>query len=380
MTVTAHPSAARLAGAGWDELLGPGDGPLSTGWLRLVESSLAQRPVYLTAGEPAAAGLPGYVIRPGDAVLEFARPDLVLARVLEAAGLLDADARALLAGLMPTLSCGARQVGFSRLARRPGEPRPPVADLLESAAEHAAKAGAASMSMLYVDASDDQLCTALARAGFAAFPSEPGAVLDVTWTDFDGYLATLPGTRRVKARRERRRVAAAGIQVRVRQNSAELAPLLAPLNNNLMSKYGARVPVAQTERSLRGLARNLGEAALVVTAETQDRVVGFMTVARWRDELYTLSGGFDYERTQGVPLYFDVVFYEIADYAARNGCRLIDYGCGALDTKLSRGCRAVPHLAFVHALDPGARKALHDLADRLRQTPPGPATATGDTA
>lgn len=373
LTIERAATAAELRAAGWDDLAGPGDLYLSADWLRLLETLQVGRPGYLLGRDARSsrlvAGLACYRLEAASTASPFTRLDRFLLALPAIPGAIDhAEAEERAASLLPTLLCGGRQIGLSRLLTAPAEPgrRPErVARMIAAAEELARGQGARSLAFLYVEGDDVALRTELAAAGFRELPSYGNHVLDVRWADFDGYLATLSGQRRHAVRRERRRLRNAGVDVSVRRLEQEDVPVLVELEAALAGRHGSARSRAQLRASLDAIAGRMPERSLLVLARHGGVARGFALFIRWQNELYARHTGFDYAFQGKLPLYFEVLFYEVAARAPALGLSRVYYGVTSGQAKLSRGCRPVPQLACVRALDPGAEAALTVLA------PPG---------
>ncbi len=363
--VIERPAAAReLRDAGWDELTGPGDLYLSTDWLALLETLRVGRPGYLLGRDPRSgrpvAGLACYQLEAASTASPFTRPDrFLLAR--RGAALASDQA----AALLPSLLCGGRQIGLSRVLTAPAEPARRVERVgrMIAAAEELARAeGARSLAFLYVERADPLLRNALTAAGYRELPSHDHHVLEVGWGDFEGYLATLPGHRRREARRERRRLREAGVDVSARRLEAADVPVLVELEANLVGRHGSPRSGAQRLATLEALAGRMADRSLLVLARYGGAARGFALFMRWRDELYARHVGFDYVFQGTLPLYFELLFYQAAARAPALGVSRVHYGVASAEAKLSRGCRPVPELAYMRALEPEAAVALARLA------------------
>jgi len=253
--------------------------------------------------------------------------------------------------LLPNLLCGGRQAAYSRVPRLSGMnedlQRGLVDQLLSAAEETASSIGSRSFSFLYVDADDAILRERLRAANFAEFFHTYRCVLDISWSDFDGYLGQFSSYRRVVIRRELRKLGDAGVVTEIRQLTEDLMPILVELELQLVRKYGGPRTREQLERNLRTLAVYLPHESVVAMAACGDVIRGFAALAHWRQELYPRNVSFDYGFQRKLPLYFAVVFYEPVKYAIRNGVKRIEYGIGSLDAKISRGCRGVPLYGYV---------------------------------
>lgn len=377
-------SAAQLGGSDWDDMAGERDFFATTRWMGHMELSLPRRPLYLvgrpTSGGPAIAGLPCYAIDGDATILPQARPDDVILRRFAEAEWAGGAPPVAVPPTMPTLYCGSRQIGYSRLLRRPGVPaamqQEAVHAVLAGAEAAGREMGAVSLSFLYVDADDLQLRRALCRHGFGEFFSASCWVLQVRWPDLEAYLESLGGRRAYKIRYDRRKIRAAGVEVGVRPLSPKLVDELATLNAHLLEKYGVPVMVEQIQTSLWRLLRQLGDRAVVAVAEQAGRVRGFALFVRHRDALYPLQLGFDYGFQGRLPLYFEVAFYAPIEHAIATGCTRIELGCGADQAKRSRGCREIRQFGYVKCLDPGVQRDLKAVL-RLLAAPPPPVPAAG---
>lgn len=397
MVVRTVDGAAELERAGWDGLLGAGDLYLSSRWLGLIERVGGVRPSYLLAtgdlggggpstgspgGDRALAGLAVHDLGPEAPPWPFYRLDLLLPHLLRKAagpgGEVRADLAEVAARTLPMALCGGRQPAHQRLLVRPGlDPR--VADeaagaVFDAAMDLAAGRDLRTVSFLYVDAGDRRLRGLLERGGFETFPSATAAVMPIPWDDFSGYLASFGGHRRRRIESERRRLAAAGITFHDRAVEDPLIPELAALEVEHEAKYGVLDTVEQASRGYRLVNDVLGGSLRALTAEAGGRVRAFVVVVRWRDELYLRQAGFDYGFQGRLPLYFGLVFYHVVQYAIAHGFRTVYYSIESERAKASRGCRMVPQIGYVRALDPALAPGLAALAAHLRSAPlPEPA-------
>ncbi len=366
LTIERVTAAAELHAVGWDALAGPGDLYLTTDWLALLETLQLGWPTYLLGRDAGsgrlAAGLPCYRLEAASTASQFTRLDRFLLARPGAPGSFEHAAP-----LLSTLLCGGRQIGLSRVLTAPAEPdcRPErVGQMIAAADELARIEGARSLAFLYVEQADATLRAGLAAAGYREVPSHDHHVLEVGWTDFEGYLATLPGHRRREVRRERRRLRDAGVEVSARQLADADVPILVELEANLVGRHRSARSRAQLLATLQAVAGRMADRSLLVLASHEGVPRGFALFLGWRDELYARHTGFDYAFQGNLPLYFEVLFYDVAARAPALGISRIHYGVASGDAKRSRGCRPVAELAYARALDRGAAAALAALTRR----------------
>ncbi|MBM9618452.1 peptidogalycan biosysnthesis protein [Streptomyces zhihengii] len=179
---------------------------------------------------------------------------------------------------------------------------------------------------------------ALRERGFDIVPMVDRCDMDVTWQDFDGYLATLPRKRRFAVRRELRDIALAGVVVGERPVGEE-EPELVRLRHQIVTKYGG-VPDAEREAgSLRHLREHFGpENVTVVEARRDGALLSFSILVRDGAQWTVLMSGTDYDRPDASFTYFATMFYRPAELAPRLGITSMAYGLGTLQAKKLRGC------------------------------------------
>jgi predicted N-acyltransferase len=344
-------SAAGLP-AEWEELASRGPVYLSRGWW-LADSPLPHEFATLHDLEGRlVAGTACCLTGAETAPTAWRRIDRLLVERAERLSLFGYPRlpAAVAGSLLPAFQCGNWYPSATTVAGSATEP------LIEAIEQGAHTRGLASVSFLFVRA-DDPLRVHLRRLGYLELPSDGTCVLDVRWPDVPGYVEHLPSRRAGQVRRERRILERAGISFRAERLDAELVTRLAPLALQTYERYGGGL-------TLEELASRLGRAAAhldttVVLAESGGTPLGFTALHAWGDTLYAANlFGFDYDRQGSLPLYFGVFFYATIDFAIDRGFARIDYGPTALTAKLRRGCRLVPQLTYVKALDRVKHSAL----------------------
>ena len=225
-----------------------------------------------------------------------------------------------------------------RGARDPGLLR----DLVTRLRAWGAAEGMAAFAFLFVTPEGTGLLTALDACGASVMPLASTCVMDVTWDDFDGYLAALPPKRRGMIRGELRRLAGAGVVLAEEKLDDAEAELLT-LRGNLVVKYDGR-PAPARDRMLLDKVRSLfgQDEILVLTARCEGRMLSFALLLRDGANWSALLVGSDYGDPRSRLTYFAVSFYQPAMLAPGRGITSIGYGLGSWHAKRLRGCRAVP--------------------------------------
>ncbi|EGE39613.1 GNAT family N-acetyltransferase [Streptomyces sp. SID4928] len=360
---------------GWDRLVAPGDLLHCAAWLDINARTAETPPRYAVVQDAAdatlLAGLPCYPQTRNCAPFSFLRPDVFIGRIAANRSLpMDQSLTDSLIKLLPSLVCGQRRGAESRLilARDlSDEQRKRAAGLALAAAEQSARQdNAASVALLFVPEDDTVVRRALEERGYVSFPGDTQALMDVPHGGLDAYLAQLSTARRGAVRRERRRVAGAGVTYRVVPAERANIDVLLTLEGRLLTKHGQPMEPSALEAMHVEVADALPGQVDYLVAEAEGQTVGFLQTIRKDDVLHPRSVGFDYDFRPELPLYFDLVYYETLCYAAERGLRQIDYSVEAEDVKASRGCRMRPLHTYLKPLTPEAgavAKAVRELFD-----------------
>lgn len=206
--------------------------------------------------------------------------------------------------------------------------------------------GIRSIVYLYLRSDRPEFLDALESYGACLVPMAERCDMRVTWTDFDGYLATLSRNRRTAARRETREIRERGIEIRERGVAAE-EPDLVRLRCNLVAKYGGTPDQEREAGSLRYLRDHFGDDLLVVEARKDGRLIAFSLFICDGDAWTVLMNGADYDDPDASFVYFATMFYRPAELAPAAGVRTIGYGIGTIAAKRSRGCATTTLYAAV---------------------------------
>ncbi|MEU8759672.1 GNAT family N-acetyltransferase [Streptomyces sp. NPDC048659] len=341
--------------AGWDGLVGAEDFFLGPDWMRVLQDSAGAWMGYLTAhdGDRLLAALP-MVRATHESPWSLGRTDLLIRHCAEE-GM--AGAAGILAGfgdvdrLMPSMMSGGRHLGRTRLLLAPDTGADIAHAIVERAERAAALEGCRSICLPYVDASDVLQREVLAERGYVSHESGRFASLTLPGEGFMDYAMALPGRRSRRVRSERRHIEDSGVWITLDPLDPADIPRLAALETQLFGKYGMTGwDPRRSEAVLRAAAERLGGRALVSRAELDGSVVGFGLVLAHGDAWFAHRAGFDYAAVGKLPLYYELLYYTLADHAPRHGVRTVHYGIGSTEAKVSRGCGLSAQYLYVKEL------------------------------
>ncbi len=206
-----------------------------------------------------------------------------------------------------------------------------AAALLAGATELARQIGASSVHVLFPTVGETEL---LGRAGFLARKDCQFHWRNRGYTDFDAFLGEFTAEKRKKAKRERRRVAEAGISF-VRLAGGEID---AALWQQLMPLYGSsfwrrgREPYLNPAFFTR-ISAVLPDNVLAIVALRQGEPVATALCFRSADTLYGRYWGSqgDYHS-----LHFETCYYQGIEYCIEQGLQSFEPGTQG-EHKISRG-------------------------------------------
>ncbi|MFI9388542.1 GNAT family N-acetyltransferase [Kutzneria sp. NPDC052558] len=193
--------------------------------------------------------------------------------------------------------------------------------------------------------------------------------LDVTWSDFDGYVASLRRQSRFNVRRERRQYLESGLRTRIHHTTASLGTRAAELHAQLMAKYGAGSTAESFLADFEDLAATVDEHVTVFEAERDGVLVGLCVCLRDGSTVHIRSVGFDYALAANDFIYFNLVFYEPITWGLDHGVTSFCLGNGAFPAKRRRGARLDPLYGVVRwpaRVGDAGRAALVDREQRAR--------------
>lgn len=346
LTLTEVGSIRDIDPAEWDTLAADGGLSVAHAYLAGVEADEAVTPRYLVARDPdgrLAGALPWYTWCGGGDNLQYYSPHAVLTpRPLQQG----TDA----GDWLPLRLIGTRSAYWNEFLVHPArrgiaERRDVIAALLDAVLrpddlEPAARA------LMYLTPAAAAEALVLLPPEMPVLLTATDTCLEVSWDDFDGYLAHLPATRRRSARLEMARFAAAGFEVttcRLRDCWEVAGPLL----GSLQRRHEVPMTDAQATEHLRAQVAPLDDRSLVFLCSIRGRPVGFSLFYRWGRRLFARAAGFDYAATEGSAAYFNLAFYLPIRRAIEECAESIWWGPASWEAKLLRGARLVPRWSAV---------------------------------
>jgi hypothetical protein len=214
-----------------------------------------------------------------------------------------------------------------------------LGDFVTRLVDWARSEGIASVALLYLTPRAEPLLAELGRRGFGTRPMGERCDLPVTWTDFAGYLRSLPKRYRDEVKRERNRMDDRGL-VRAVRPLAQDEPELLDLRCRLIEKYdgsvdrGAQLAIFDKIREFVAF-----EDLTVFTVSSGDQLLSFSLFIQDGPEWTVMLIGSDYSCPDAGYGYFSCMFYQPAELAPARGVQLLAYGYGSLDAKRRRGCQ-----------------------------------------
>lgn len=203
-------------------------------------------------------------------------------------------------------------------------------------------------SFPFVSESEGVLEDNLCRLGYVSFPSVRTLCLDVTWSDFEGYLESLSYKNRKDVRREIKMSKGSDVSIVEEKNFDEFSSTLSNLHSNLFSRYHPGDETPYGPSFFRGLSKYAGDKTRVLIARKEDKIIGFSLSLQHQSTLDVYLVGFDYSsRTCTDFAYFNLAYYEPIRLAIAEGVKRIHFSISSEILKMKRGCKVERTNSFV---------------------------------
>ncbi len=227
-----------------------------------------------------------------------------------------------------------------------------AARLISAARELAAERGASSLHILFPTPGE---APSMDAGGLALRQDCQFHWSDDGYGDFEGFLAALTSAKRKKVRRERRRVAEAGIRFRHVSGRDLSEPLLDDMYRFYASSFLRRGMAPYFPPAFwRTLVAEMGEAIRVVFAERDDTAVACAIFFVGEGVLYGRYWGCDEDFHS---LHFETCFYQGIELALAEGLQRFEPGAQG-EHKLRRGFRPVSTWSGHWLADPDFHRAI----------------------
>lgn len=157
---------------------------------------------------------------------------------------------------------------------------------------------------------------------------------DPAWRTFDDFLAALDHKRRKNLKADRRKVAEAGVTLRVLDGSAARGAPMAAMHRFYAQTFAEKWNhAAMTEAFFQHLCEALPEAVVLILAEREGEAIAGALCLRSDDTLYGRYWG----ATVDVPgLHFEACYHQGIDYCLQHGLDRFEPGAQG-EHKLARG-------------------------------------------
>jgi predicted N-acyltransferase len=214
--------------------------------------------------------------------------------------------------------------------------------------------GCRSVALLYVGAPDaDDVDGSATRAGYTAALLGAEGVQDLSGHSWPEYVASLSKRRRARLRKEVADYTAAGLRTVVRWGPEAIDDDVVALQVAHRAKYGLPGGEDRVRRDFDAVREELGDSCVVLGAELDGRLVGFVLYLRTPDALFARTAGF----TPGIRgCYLTLTYHETARWAVEHGIRRVHYGLAAYEAKIARGCELRPRWGWFAFRGEGADK------------------------
>jgi predicted N-acyltransferase len=222
-----------------------------------------------------------------------------------------------------------------------------------------------NLSSVHVNFCLPEEADALAPLGFERRTAYQFQWINPGWHSFDDYLAALRSKRRIQIKRERRELAAQGIEITVHAGEqipdALFEPMFRLYKSTIDKLYWGRQYL--NERLFDLVKHRWRHRLCFMVARRQGRVIAGTICVRKRDVLYGRYWGTFAELRY---LHFNVCYYAAIEYCLNQGIRRFEPGAGG-EFKYLRGFDARPTVSMHFLANPRLARAVRDYLVKERQ-------------
>ncbi len=260
----------------------------------------------------------------------------------------------------PKLVCAApfTPATGSRILCEPGGSRELMTTLVTSARDAADDEGLSSLHVLFPSGGD---CDALRSAGFLERKGCQFHWSNDGYSSFDEFLGTFSSAKRKKARRERRRIAEAGIRfehLTADEASASDWDAIFEYYSRTFHRRGRRPYLNRRFFDL--VASTMPEQLIVILARFQGKPIATALCLRGDDALFGRYWG---SLADFHSLHFEACYYQGIDYCIAHGLQRFEPGTQG-EHKISRGFVPTATWSYHWLRDPVFRDAVENFLDR----------------
>lgn len=213
-----------------------------------------------------------------------------------------------------------------------------VRGLVVSALQDVARSEGLPLSFHGIEASETSLRQHMRESGFEELFLFFESRIDMTFKNFDEFLAPFKSEPRRRFKQEMRQAEKMGYRFDVLTNFEHLSAELERFYNATYNKYGEE-HFHHPASFWTEVSRNVAPMMETIVAYRGDEPKGFVNLLKKGDQLWAYKVGRSEEGEKENPIYFNLVFYEPLRRAFELGSKHFWLSAGAVDAKRRRGAR-----------------------------------------
>lgn len=204
----------------------------------------------------------------------------------------------------------------------------------------------------------------LVKKGFTEFEIQPNMVLDLSFANFDEYLAAMSTKYRTRARRAFKKLDGIVKKEMSADDIRQQLPAMYKLYKDIANNAGFNM-VDLNQSYLLGLKEQLGGRFRAFAYYLDGRLVAFYTTILNGDELEAHFLGYDKASNHDYQLYLNIL-YDIVGIGLDAGCHKIVFARTALEIKSSIGATARQLWCYLRHQNSFANKFAGTILDYLK--------------
>jgi len=207
----------------------------------------------------------------------------------------------------------------------------------------------------------------LKARGYMKIHNLPQAEIKIRWKSFDEYLNSMRSNYRCKILKTMDKAAKANISFNIIKDFSDRAGELKRLYDNVYDQAKEVKRERLPESFFQNINKYLGEKVTIISAEKDNKLIGYMFLLFSGNTLITKFPGIDYNYNREYGTYFNL-FYKSIELAINSGIDNIDMGITTLNPKKDMGSDIATLNMYMRHSNPLLNKIIPTLFDMI--TPP----------
>lgn len=223
-------------------------------------------------------------------------------------------------------------------------------NLLNALNEICKKNSIRTKCFMWVSKENHKLISHLKSADFNSLIGEMDFNIDIKWKDFNEFMGSLNRLRKWRFKKDIKNIELHAYSIKFNEGIDYVSSHIDQISE-LAQKHavacGDLLSVHDIKETYQRTLGNMKDKIYTITAmDDKSEIIGFCIGFRKNDKLYPKFEGYDPVMSRKMGIHHNLVYYSHVLNAIERNQQKVHFGAGDPQSKLSRGCTAVPLLCF----------------------------------